>query len=358
MNLNRILYFDVLRALAIIFVVFWHVSYLFSTNLSNYNIVTPICSLVRIAIPIFLMISGALIISQKKYDISEFFKRRFNRVFIPYIFWVIIYFILGSTIIPDHYGLFAFDNTSSLSIQYLISVFFSLSEFSALFWFIWCIIGFYLITPILNSFVKDYGLKGIEYILAISILCILIPTLGLELSALTNKLSYITTFFTCYFYPILGYYLHNKKFNISNKMLIIVGLILFILGYCLSLNTMYFGGISDFTIKFLDMNHLYVVIESLGLFLMFKYIFMYLDNFKNITSSVFMKLIVSLSECSYGIYFVHMILLDYLLTLKWFIQFTVGKAYIWIPLFSCSIILISWFIIGIMSKTPVLKSFK
>lgn len=70
---DRILYLDVLRALAIIFVVFMHMANLFSTNLSNYNVVIPINSLTRICIPLFLMISGTLLIGQEKYDFSEFF---------------------------------------------------------------------------------------------------------------------------------------------------------------------------------------------------------------------------------------------------------------------------------------------
>ena len=196
---DRILYLDVLRALAIIFVVFMHMANLFSTNLSNYNVVIPINSLTRICIPLFLMISWTLLIGQEKYDFSEFYKRRFSRIFIPYIFWVIIYFILGSTIIPDHYGLYSFNTSASFSIQYFIMVFFSSSEFSALFWFVWCIIGFYLIVPILNSFVKDYGLKGLEYILIISTICLLIPTLTLDYSTIADRFRYISPFFTAIF---------------------------------------------------------------------------------------------------------------------------------------------------------------
>lgn len=84
---------------------------------------------------------------------------------------------------------------------------------------------------------------------------------------------FIVPFFTCYFYPILGYYIHNKKFNISNKILILVGFVIFMLGYYLCLNSMYFGGISDLSIKFLDITHLIVVLESLSFFLTFKYIY-------------------------------------------------------------------------------------
>lgn len=352
---DRILYLDVLRALAIIFVVFWHVSNQFSTNLLNFNVVIPINSLVRIAIPIFLMISGALLIGQKKYDFLDFFKRRFSRIFIPHIFWVIIYFILGLTIIPDYYGLFNYSTPASLSISYFLAVFFSMSEFSALLWFVWCIIGFYLIIPILNSFVKDYGLKGIEYILIMSILCLFIPTFGLKTSSISDRLRFIWPFFTCYFYPILGYYIHNKKFNISNKMLMFIGFIVFVLGYCLSLNTMYFEGLADLSINYLDINHAFVVIESVGFFLMFKYMYMHSDKFKTAGESILSKLTVSLSEYSFGIYFIHMILIKFLLTKNWFVQFTIGKAYVWIPIFGFGILFVSWFVTFIMDKIPILK---
>ena len=65
-------------------------------------------------------------------------------------------------------------------------------------------------------------------------------------------------------------------------------------------------------------------------------------------------IIVSLSICSFGMYFVHWVIVNYIFTQKFFIQFTMGKAYLWIPIFGIGLVIISWIIVLIMSKIPLL----
>ena len=197
---NRIIYLDILRGLAIILILFWHVSNNFPTNLTNWKCSISFLALARIGIPLFLMISGALILNRKNSNIKDFFKKKIKRLFIPYILWVIIYFALGLTLIHDMYGLYYYDTPASLSIEYFCSVLFSLSAFSSILWFIWCIFGFYLAVHILDSFIRDYELKGLEYILIIAFICAIIPTLSLENSSIADRIRFIKPFFLCYFY--------------------------------------------------------------------------------------------------------------------------------------------------------------
>ena len=47
------------------------------------------------AVPVFVMISGATLLDYgKRYTTKEFFKKRFPRLFIPYVFWSVLSFIL------------------------------------------------------------------------------------------------------------------------------------------------------------------------------------------------------------------------------------------------------------------------
>ena len=303
------------------------------------------------------MISGALILNRNNSNIKNFFKKRIKRLFTPYIPWVIIYFILGITVIHDMWGMFYYDTPASLSIEYFLGVFFSMSEFSSVLWFIWCILGFYLVVPILDSFIKDYEMKGLEYILIISIICAIIPTLCLEDSVISNRLEFIKPFFLCYLYPILGYYLHKKEFNISEKYLFLLGIALLIIGYVLSLNSMYVQGINDLSIKLLDTNSLYVISQAIGLFLIFKYanVKMISSRLKPVKETFLSRLIVSLSICSFGMYFVHWVIIYYMHNQQFFIQFTIGKAYYWIPIFGIGLVISSWIIVLIISKIPILK---
>ena len=46
-----------------------------------------------VSVPLFVCLSGALLIT-KKDSFIVFIKKRFNKVIIPYIFWVVIFIIL------------------------------------------------------------------------------------------------------------------------------------------------------------------------------------------------------------------------------------------------------------------------
>ena len=91
---DRIFYLDEIRALAILLVLLAHtiqnfpvqVDYLASPTLLSYLTIS------RMGVPLFFMLSGALLIG-KDYTLSEFFKKRFTRVLIPAVFWYIIMFL-------------------------------------------------------------------------------------------------------------------------------------------------------------------------------------------------------------------------------------------------------------------------
>jgi surface polysaccharide O-acyltransferase-like enzyme len=51
-------------------------------------------SLTRPAVPLFVMLSGYLLLG-KDYPLPDFLKRRFSRVVIPAIFWMLIYCFYG-----------------------------------------------------------------------------------------------------------------------------------------------------------------------------------------------------------------------------------------------------------------------
>ena len=78
---KRIFYYDVLRALAIIGIVFCHVSVC-----PNLYISVFFDCFRDFSIPIFVMLSGALLLG-KKDTLIKFFKKRLSRLFIPFLFW-------------------------------------------------------------------------------------------------------------------------------------------------------------------------------------------------------------------------------------------------------------------------------
>ena len=73
-NLNkRILYLDQLRSLAIICVIIGHVCTKFGEgSYVNWMFSTAVISIVRVGVPLFLMVSGALLLN-RKLKMSVFF---------------------------------------------------------------------------------------------------------------------------------------------------------------------------------------------------------------------------------------------------------------------------------------------
>ena len=91
---KRILYLDEVRSTAILLVVLGHVIRYFSYSYSSWLVASGIFSLTRIGVPLFFTVSGALLLT-RKYEIKKFLGKRFKRVFLPLLFWIIVYIIVG-----------------------------------------------------------------------------------------------------------------------------------------------------------------------------------------------------------------------------------------------------------------------
>ena len=99
-------------------------------------------SLTRPAVPLFVMLSGYLLFA-KDYPLGDFLRRRFSRVLIPAFFWMLVFSV---------YNYFAngYPRNAIELFRSLVSgpVYFHL-------WFIYMIIGLYLVYPILRPWVRS-----------------------------------------------------------------------------------------------------------------------------------------------------------------------------------------------------------
>lgn len=91
---ERIFYYDFLRAFAIIAVILCHIDIFYGDLNTPLQIICKLTinDIGRMGVPIFLMISGALLLN-RDYELSDFLKRRFTRIIYPFIFWMTL--ILG-----------------------------------------------------------------------------------------------------------------------------------------------------------------------------------------------------------------------------------------------------------------------
>jgi len=354
---TRIFYLDQLRALAIVGIVICHVANLWNgTPHSSLNwIVHYFFNILgRYGVPVFLMLSGALLLN-KDYAIYDFIKRRFPRILKPFIFWMAIAIVFG-IITQDKFSIF-----SSL----LTTIIYITKTFLANRWYVWMILGVYLVMPIINDFVKNRGLKGVEYFLSLLVITSILYSISLyfhfplpylDLSIFVGPLAYV----------FLGYYIHKKEFNYAPGKLVILGLSMFAFAVSVKTFLVYIGHFdlsmffyhSYLSQTFIETD-IFAFIQAAGIFLMFKYLND--TNIKGTTMkiSTFLKegvigrLTISLSRCSYGIYLNHYIFIGLISLLS--LNLLKHSALQWIPLLVISILLVSWVLILILDKIPYLN---
>lgn len=344
---KRIFYLDFIRAFAISLVVLAHVVRLlfdsYQLNIANmYS--APFIDLAVLGVPLFLMISGALLLN-RDYGLADFFTRRYTRVLIPFIFWAIV---------------FAFFKIFINGVELSLSSFFS-NVNSIEFWFVWMILVAYLFIPIINSFIKEYGMKGIEYILILWFAIIIANTLVpdyLNKSELIYYMSYLGYF-------VLGYYLANKRFNLSDGILLIVSALIFMIFTAINVSYTMSVGFSTHELVYYKYLTIVTVMQATGLFMFFKcFTTCSVDNPDSIKAKIYLffkdsvmfKVIFSLSTFSYGIYLIHFMPL---LLCKWFnrICIPILKVNPLISMLSIFIFVLvtSWLILWIFDNIPILN---
>ena len=207
---NRIFYYDFLRAFAIIAVIMCHMDIFYGSLTNSTLIIAKLTfhDIGRMGVPIFLMISGALLLN-RDYTLSNFLKRRFSRIIYPFIFWMSVIII----------GLICFKSSYSYIWNFFIGN-------PSITWYFWTLIGIYLFLPIINSFIRDYGEKGVKYFLIIWLVTVILQMFNRYPLFPDFNLNYFASYIG---YPILGYYLSNKEFKMDNLKIIIIALVALII---------------------------------------------------------------------------------------------------------------------------------
>lgn len=118
-----------------------------------------ITSLLRQCVPLFVMISGAMLL-RKNENIKIFYKKRLKRIIIPLIFWTLIYEIINLIIL---YKKNSFQN----NYLHLVLKKLYVGEPYYILWYIYMICGLYLITPFIKAILIGINEKRILYLFAI-----------------------------------------------------------------------------------------------------------------------------------------------------------------------------------------------
>ena len=316
---ERIFYYDFLRAFAIIAVILCHIDIFYGDLNTPLQIICKLTinDIGRMGVPIFLMISGALLLN-RDYELSDFLKRRFTRIIYPFIFWMTL--ILG--------GMFCLNESPAKIWNIFIGN-------PSITWYFWTLIGIYLFLPVLNSFIKDYGENGMKYFLIIWLITIILKTFNHYPLFPNFNLDYFTSYIG---YPILGYYLSNKNFKLNKMKLKIIGALIFLVSMCCFIYLNYHDLIGS----------AYLNIPMILIVSSFFIIFKQINKLDTVKNNIFGKIITSLSVCSYGMYFSHVISLKALSLIN-------PHSNLLVPVMFILMVFLSWLAVFIVSKIPHLK---
>lgn len=348
MEVKRKYHIDILRILACFAVVFNHFDPgFFSFNHAphgsiQYWLLMSLSVFCKFAVPLFFMISGALLL-KKEESISKLYARRVSKIAITLFVASICYFFF------EKYAL----NSPNVDIS---TIYTDQTEYHL--WYLYSYLALLISLPYLRSIAKDLTKNKIFYLSALYIFFrYLLPLIELLFTNNTYHLNgRISGIFICadiFFLPLLGYYIENnieEKSITKNRLLGVWACNILSL-----LATMYANSLINTTAGN-DINQTYI-----GFFSSTNAIAIYLTAKKiklDKISNKFKKILLHLSSCTFGIYLVHLVFMRIINTSPK-IDFFYGlpiftKIGFWFGI-SIIVTIISYSLVAIAKRIPVLK---
>lgn len=274
-------YLDFLRIISSFAVVFVHVfSNLLrmATNDRFTNQLLILGGSIRWCVPVFFMISGALMIDEnKQYSWNEIINKVVKRVIKPYLVWSIIYQIL-----------YCF-NSGSLTNVFTAPAKIIIGYGWYHLWYLYALIGLYICIPFLSFVWRQQ--KGKMIAVIGSLIMVIVNTFNLFLP------EYYCTMFIPIFSGYTVYFVLGAFINsISNKKILfccsIIGIASII---AMSVLTML---LPDHREQLWDYNNILICLEAIGVVALAKLLFYYS---KGNSSSIFSKI----GKYTFGIYLCH-----------------------------------------------------
>jgi len=330
---ERIFEFDFLRILAVFAVIVIHVA----SELVMYNLPKSTEALIgnifdsiaKFAVPFFVMISGYFVLNEN-YELSiEKIKDKIIKLLCLFIFWSCFYagvynfrefipqFIYG------HYHL----------------------------WYMFMIIGLYLMTPVLRLFVSEKNRKYVYYCIFLGIIFAFLPSL-LDTLFIPNK---ATRYFSLYgiaggaylTYFLIGWDFKNIEARLKNIWLLVFWVLasVILIFYCRHFLQLSYFKVND---PFYNSVKIPILIYSVSLFTLLYHL---LKKFSQNINSKFKNFISKCSSLTLGVYLIHVNFLYLFIAI--FKNILNGVAYVLV--ISLLTFITSFIVVYILSKFKYLR---
>jgi surface polysaccharide O-acyltransferase-like enzyme len=317
---------DLIRVIGAFLVVMAHITYRGggSALISSFYFVVS-----RVAVPLFFMVSGFLLL-RKEESYGDFFRKRALKVFVPFLVWSVIYLLWKRE---------GFDLPFSMKIVESYSLKILRGPRENHLWFFYALIGLYLFTPILRVFVARASLRDLYYFCGLWF--VVVPVFSFVQEFTPVKIGFELYFIAGYSgYFMLGYLLGKLQFTRVQ----LYGLAFLFLAFSIGTTVLDHLVKSEYFVGYLSMN---IVLMTAFAFILLREV-----QIGDAVNAV----LAPLSRASFGIYLIHVIVLAELEKLPlisgWF---SAGSAVYMIPLLGLFVFLVSYIVVAIIQKIPVLR---
>jgi surface polysaccharide O-acyltransferase-like enzyme len=324
MKTNRIVWLDTMRLVAMFALVCCHCTDPFnfypgtSPDIGEIKLWGALYgALVRPCVPLFVMITGALLLPVKD-EMQPFYKKRILRVLWPFLIWSVVYALFpwltgvlgfGSKVVLDCFpyaGDIVTRQDFSVALQYIGGIAFNFSPIAVHMWYIYLLIGLYLYMPIFSAWVEKASDKAKLFVLILWGVTLLIPYFNQFVSPYLwgtcswNAYGMLYSFAGFNGYLLLGHYL--RRINWPWRRTLGVSVPLFAVGYLVTFfGFRYMTSLPDCTD---DMLELFFTYCSLNVMAMTFAVFMIVKKIEP-KNEKFKALLANLTLCGFGVYMIH-----------------------------------------------------
>jgi surface polysaccharide O-acyltransferase-like enzyme len=343
MDTRDVNWVDYIRVLASFLVVLVHTC---SSTVTQYNVIPIVdwqignlyASLSRVAVPLFFMLSGYLLLGKDE-PLQDILLKRVRRIIVPLIAWSVFYMFWGSW----NTGL------DQIIIEHWIKVIVAPVHFHL--WFLYALLGLYLCLPVLRLIVRCADKNLLYYVLILWFISVSgLPFLEKVLGASSEIDLALTSGYMGYL--LLGHLLGNLLLTRKIFYFAVLSLLLLLVAtatgaYMLTLGDD--GVLNRYFYNYLSPN---VILMAISSFVVLRYFFTQPEK-----EGGSHNLIKHLSSASFGIYLVHVVFLDVLY--NGYLGFVLSPASFYvaysIPITAMVIFLLSYLQVSLFKKIPLLR---
>ena len=319
---------DAMRVLACFLVVFSHSCDAFIAQFNNdYGTFLQGCalgSLVRPCVPLFVMMTGVLLLPLKG-TMCEFYSKRLKRIAIPLVFWSlalpIVYYLYLNFFVSSNSPFIDMSSfTWQMTLRKMFTFIFNFNYDTTPLWYLYMLIGLYFIIPIFGTWLKCATRKEIKlflYLWGASLFLpyvkIIAPFLGylgvfgnMGILGECDWNAYGTFYYVSGFvgYLVLAYYLVKYPLQWGWRKMAAVCIPMFVVGYAVT-----FGGYVVMQ-EFFPGNYAYLEIvwlfSGINVFMMTFPVFVVVQKI-NAASSPRLSAVASMT---FGIYLCHFVIIQ------------------------------------------------